>query len=110
MRKVMSLVLALIMVVSVFPFAAFADDGVESYVIVTRCDSCGGNVPKIPVSYINEKYKELYDPFISWHEHHYYGDFDVYTCGNCGKKFIHLIQHRGIHCTTWPHCLGEIPE
>lgn len=41
MRKVMSLVLAVVLLVSVLPFAAFADDGVEPRAYTTPCPSCG---------------------------------------------------------------------
>lgn len=41
MRKLMSLVLVIIMLVSVLPFAAFADGGAEPRAYTTVCPSCG---------------------------------------------------------------------
>ena len=112
-RKLIALflVVAAMMTLIVLPVSAAGGGGeVEPNVVVTKCDKCGGNVPKTPVRYYNEIYKRIYDNLNSNHVHEYVGDYDVYTCNNCGKKYINLIRERGMWCSTYPHCLRELSD
>ena len=55
MRKLMSLVLVIIMLVSVLPFAAFADGGAEPRAYTTVCPSCGQSAT-VSTSEVREVY------------------------------------------------------
>jgi len=111
MRKMIALLLVVTaLLISALPVsAAVGGETAEPNVVVTKCDRCGGNIPKTPVRKNNVIYKRVYDSLNSNHVHEYIGDINVYTCSNCGKKYNELIRHDSISCSTWPHCLRDLP-
>lgn len=109
MRKMIALLLVFSsLLLSALPVSAAVGEGVaEPNVVVSRCDRCGGNIPKTPKKHYGEVYRVETDGLDSSHKHYYYYDYNEYTC-SCGKKYIEIIRIDPVyHCTNYPnHCPG----
>lgn len=102
MRKLMSLVLVIIMLVSVLPLAAFADDDVEAYAGTTRCGACGSYNTRAYVkcvpgkAYPSGQCDNTNNPMV--HNHRVDSFYDVFECIACGDMDDNNFLYTKIYC------------
>lgn len=104
MKRVLSFVLVLVMMLSVLPLAAFAEDDVEAYAGTTRCSACGSYNTRAYVecrkgeSYPSGQCDNTNNPMI--HYHRVDGFYNVFECIACGDKDDNNFLYTKTYCLT----------
>ena len=91
MKRMLSFLLALVIITSVLPFSVFADDGVEPCAAASPCSECGStNTSLVTQTTKSDDYQTSYcrlgnPPAV--HTHRDYTTCTTFICHNCGDSY-----------------------
>ena len=102
MKRVLSFVLVLVMMLSALPFAAFADDGVEPCAEAVRCSACGSynttiSYPVHTTTLASSPCDNTQNPMVHHHTTKKY--CKAVTCHSCGE-YAETELRKTVYCET----------
>lgn len=97
MKRILSFILVLVIMLSMLPFAVFADDGIDPCAAATPCSECGStNTSLVAKTTQGSNYQTSGCPLGQppmVHTHRDHTTVTTFTCYNCGNTYPKTKVH-----------------